>query len=519
MRVKTKLQIILLVVLCLVYGIRYFSVTESESRETELSRHVGRGFFKILVAEEPKIKSEKYTFKIRVTEVCESADFKMCGTVSDPEYVSANIYGLALVDTLAKIGINESVDIGDMLYVSGNLGQIDRCLSGNSGCDDKKLSYANFLRKERIRFEIKKLVIHEMTQRHSFTLTRSLIDLRKRLENKIFSLLDSPLSDLASGLTISGKGTMTPELLEQFRKVGLIHIVVLSGSNVSIISVALFSVLKRFPPLAQSVFGLVLMTLFCLMTGASPSVVRSVLMSGVPVIVNTLIGIYENKIPEKNNEMSDGDIGPNSNSDLDPEPRGTSFLESNSSVMLLLITGLIMSIHNPLLPLYDMSFQLSFMATLGLMTLTGPIGNLIKFIPKKFMLREIISSSLATQILVFPLLLHISGDLSTVFIFSNILVLPIIPFTMLMVLLMLFASYITLPLAMLFKGVSSILLGEIIWVAEFFSSFTFSTIPLKIYSTVEMCTAYAYLLPAIFFLNYLSYRHEPRLNNTQIKDG
>jgi competence protein ComEC len=103
----------------------------------------------------------------------------------------------------------------------------------------------------------------------------------------------------------------------------------------------------------------------------------------------------------------------------------------------LFIAGFVMLAWNPLLLFYDPSFQLSFMAALGLILFSQTIFNFIssknkiaKLIPIKLGIREIVSSTLAVQIFVLPLLVKMSGFISIISFLINPIILPLVPWVM-----------------------------------------------------------------------------------------
>jgi competence protein ComEC len=281
---------------------------------------------------------------------------------------------------------------------------------------------------------------------------------------------------------------MSDDLLEDFKKVGLIHIVVLSGSNVSIISVALFSLLSRLPLLLRSIVGVMSMMMFAIMTGAAPPVVRSVCMTTVPIAIE-LFRQFRNKKESHVDEVLHNHV--------------SVFIDAHASVYSLVCIGLVLAIFNPLMLIYDMSFQLSFMATFGLMSLSGVMSRICFFIPKKFGIREIVSCSLATQVFVLPLLLLISDEVSLVFLIANILVLPILPLTMLLVFVTMLSSFIMYPVAVVSGHVSWIFLKWIMWVSSYFSGFRFSTIMLTLLTSMEVVMIFIVLAPLSLMLKFL----------------
>jgi competence protein ComEC len=117
------------------------------------------------------------------------------------------------------------------------------------------------------------------------------------------------------------------------------------------------------------------------------------------------------------------------------------FKKNTSQVYALTVVVLIMTIINPFGSLYDPSFHLTCCATYGLILFSKYFDQLLlfskfSFLPKS--IREIVSVTLATQIFVFPYIIFMSGSFSTVFLLSNVVVLPLIPFIMLLGFLSLF---------------------------------------------------------------------------------
>ena len=92
----------------------------------------------------------------------------------------------------------------------------------------------------------------------------------------------------------------------------------------------------------------------------------------------------------------------------------------------------IMLVINPLLLLNDVGFQLSFLATIGIIYLSSFFRRWLKFIPKKFIrLKEIIAMTFAAQIFTLPILIYNFGRMSLVAPLTNILIIPVVYWIML----------------------------------------------------------------------------------------
>jgi competence protein ComEC len=132
----------------------------------------------------------------------------------------------------------------------------------------------------------------------------------------------------------------------------------------------------------------------------------------------------------------------------------------------LLVAGFCMILHSPYILIFDPSFQLSFVATLGLI-LAGPLfERRLQFVPSALGIREFTVATVATQLFVLPLLLYQSGQLSLVSLLANLLVLIAVPYAMLTGFLAGFFGWIHTALAYPFALIAQILLSYILLVAD-----------------------------------------------------
>ena len=164
------------------------------------------------------------------------------------------------------------------------------------------------------------------------------------------------------------KQSLGDKLTDAFRKAGVVHIIVLSGYNVAlVINSVLFVSLRVMPRLLGYGVASVFVIGFAVLTGGSETTIRATIMALLMMTARIL----------------------------------------NRPAMALrglFIAAAIMALWNPFVVLYDLSFQLSVVATLGLILFSDKIAKRINFVPSNFGLREIVSTTLATQITVFPLL-------------------------------------------------------------------------------------------------------------------
>ena len=286
-----------------------------------------------------------------------------------------------------------------------------------------------------------------------------LYDFKNIFVDKIkLSLSDKEESALGAGILITGKGDLSKKTLDDFKRSGLIHMVVLSGFNVSIVAQVIISILSFLPKIITAIFGSVGIVLFCIMVGGGSTVIRSLIMS--------LIGIYAKVF------------------DLD-----------YSALMSVLLAGALMIIDNPIVIIGDPSFQLSFACTLGLILLGNASKCFFSFVPERFGLRELVSSSVAVQIFSLPLLLKFSGNLSVYGIIANIIVVPFIPFMMLSVFFMGVLCFINVDFSMVFTLVSHLMLSYVLSVVKYISGLNSAVFEIGKTSNIFILCWYLTVIP------------------------
>ncbi len=282
---------------------------------------------------------------------------------------------------------------GDELKIGGRLDLPKNFINDNGA----EFDYIAYLRKEGIGFVVFYPEI-EFLDSGGFSLKRILFDIKSAFISKINAVVGEPNSSLIGGLIFGAKQSLGAQLLDDFRKVGLIHIVVLSGYNITIIAAAIFFVTNK---IGKRNFGFVVasifITLFALMVGFGATVVRACIMALIAILARFL------------GRPAD-------------------------ALRWLFVAGFLMLLYNPLYITSDPSFQLSFMATLGLILFSPFVSSFIAtklpFIIEKYGLREIVSSTIAVQIFILPLLIRMSGEISLISFLVNPIVLPIIPLAM-----------------------------------------------------------------------------------------
>ncbi len=324
---------------------------------------------------------------------------------------------------------------GDLLGLAGVLKKPERFSLAD---EERTFDWPAYLAKEDVFFEMFYPRIELVSSGGGSALRRELFSLKDDFLTNISRLISEPHSALLGGLTVGAKQSIPKELIEDFRKTGVVHIVVLSGYNVTIVADAIMRLLGFLPAVFGIGIGILGIVFFAVMTGASATVVRAAIMAGLVLLARATGRIYHISIA-------------------------------------LFAAGFFMILHNPKILRFDFSFQLSFLASLALIYLSPFFEKHFGFLPKKFNVRGIAAATVSTQVFVLPLLLYKSGLLSVVGIAANLLILPFIPVTMFFGFIAGGIGFVSDFLAAPFSWIAYGLLAYEIKIVEFFAGLPFSS--------------------------------------------
>jgi competence protein ComEC len=229
----------------------------------------------------------------------------------------------------------------------------------------------------------------------------------------------------------------------------------------------IFSFLGRRLAFLPSVVAVIL---FAMMTGGGPTVVRASIMAIIALFARQSGRTYE-------------------------------------ATRALIIAGLIMLIWNPKVLVFDLGFQLSFLATLGLIYLAPIIGSKIESLRQnnaiyRIILRwkwlcEIVILTIAAQLAVYPWIVYKMGELSLVALPANILVLPTISIAMFFGFLTGVIGFVSTILSLPFAWVTLALLTYILKLVELLASLPFATVTISGFPLILVIVIYLFYIWAI----------------------
>lgn len=255
-----------------------------------------------------------------------------------------------------------------------------------------------------------------------------ILQLKKALLQKVFELYGEPASSFIGGLQLGVRASIPKPILDDFRVLGLSHILAISGYNITLLIHIFAQLFTGFSRKVRSVCTITGILFFLLMTGMSASVIRAAIM-GIVVVAGTLFG---RKI------------------------RG---------IHSLLVCVFFMVLLQPRVLMHDLSFQLSVLATLSLLVVLPIIKKYLEKVP--FGQGENLGVTVAAQVFTTPIMWYHFQMFSVISPVANVIFLPFIPFFMLL-------SFVTIVVGFVFPWLAQALS----FIVEFLISFFLSSVHL-----------------------------------------
>lgn len=211
--------------------------------------------------------------------------------------------------------------------------------------------------------------------------------LQQRISRSQLHWLDSPKGQLVTSMVLGSQAVDIPfDIRDQFVQAGLAHILAASGTQVSLILCWVLMLSKRFSVKAQLAVGTGALVIFVFLTGVQPSVLRAAIMGFGALIAL----VTQRKV----------------------KPLGS-----------LLVAATLLLLFNPLW-IWDLGFQLSFLATLGLLVTVQPLTKRLDWLPPA--IASLITIPLAASLWTLPLQLYVFGMVAPYSTAANVISAPLI---------------------------------------------------------------------------------------------
>ncbi|HLB49477.1 MAG TPA: ComEC/Rec2 family competence protein [Anaerolineales bacterium] len=301
-----------------------------------------------------------------------------------------------------------------------------------------------------------------------FAIFRPIYDLKAQALAAIAETFPEPQGSLLSGILLGGESGIPESLKDAFRKTGTSHIVAISGFNISIIAKVFASLFRRIFGEKRSIpLTIVTIAVYTVLAGADASVVRAALMGSLVLI-------------------SGG------------------FNRPSNGIASLAAAAFLMTAYNPG-SLWDVGFQLSATATLGLVVYAEPLTRAATRLLTRFtssqtaewftnIVGEFSILTIAAQITTLPLIAYYFHQISLISLFANLLVLPVQPPVMILGGLAAIGAMIAKPVGAILYWLAWPFVTFTIVVVEMLAKAPLAAIPIDRFPLAALAGMYAVLI-------------------------
>ncbi len=250
-----------------------------------------------------------------------------------------------------------------------------------------------------------------------FSLNRFATTLRFHIANIFSRYVSFPTDGIVSGMLVGYQGSLPQWLSDLFRTTGVLHVLVLSGQNITLLAVFLSVVLKPVPFTVRSVLIALAIVLIVLISGSGVAAVRSGIMGTIALGAGLVRRGY---VP----------------------------------LRALTISILFFFFYSPSTLFVDPGFHLSVLATVFMILVLPKVQKLCAFLPEHYGIRETLCLAVFMPLYMIPYTMYFSGLEPVAAPFANIAMTVIVPLIMLLGACILAVSWIQ-PLASLLGTVLS----------------------------------------------------------------
>ena len=372
---------------------------------------------------------------------------------------------------------NAEYDYGDLIQADGKL---------ITPFEDSEFSYKDYLARQGI-FSLvpypKVILIQKDTGNPILAM---IYLLREKAYQNLRQLFPMPEASVFAGILLGIQSEIPDFLYQAYQASGTSHVLVISGFNIAIIAALISRLFRRIFPFGwDALASMIAISFYTVLVGAQPPVVRAAIM-GVIALPAYLLG---------------------------RRLIGLNVLASTAALMVF---------FSPFL-LLDVSFQLSFLATLGIMVFSDPLKDLFLKFTKRFFhndnanrwtswVDDYLLVTLAAQFAVFPVILFHFKYLSVVSLPANLLILPVQPAVMVL-------GGVALLTGMLFLPAGQVV-AKLAWLPAFYSDQLAVWLGALPFATIRTSPSWAWLAGIILLaalIPAIRYQFTPRQKARRIR--
>jgi len=363
---------------------------------------------------------------------------------------------------LVRVPENQAYEYGQRLRVRGVL---------KTPPEDEDFSYRDYLAREGIHSYMSTAEVTTLPGSDGGFYKTAVYKLKDKLLENTYRLFNDPEASLLAGILLGVDTGLTKELQNAFKNTGTAHIIAISGFNIAIIAGVFFSVFRNlFGERLGAALAIAGIFFYTFLVGADAAVVRAALMGSLSLLARQLG-------------------------------------RRNAGMNALAFVALIMALINPLV-IWDVGFQLSFFATLGLILYAEPFSNftnqLITRLAKQasstltHIINDNVVLTFAAQLTTIPIMAYHFKRISLISFVANPFILPVQPAVMILGGLAVFSGSLIFPLGQLLAWAAWPFAAYTIRVVELFDRVPHGVIQLGNHSAWVIVMIYAALLGVTF---------------------
>lgn len=371
---------------------------------------------------------------------------------------------------LVRVEKNQSYQYGQYIRVRGQL---------KTPPADEEFSYRDYLARDGIHSYMPTVEVTELPGNGGNFIVAQVYKFKSQLLVKTYRLYQDPEASLFAGILFGVDTGLPRKLQDAFKNTGTAHIIAISGFNIAIIAGIFFSIFKHFTnERLGAAIAVVGIFMYAFLVGGDAAVLRAAFMGSISLLARQLG-------------------------------------RRNMGMNALMAVALIMALINPLV-LWDVGFQLSFFATLGLILYAEPFSNFTSNLIAKIskhdtstfarIVNENVILTLAAQLTTIPIMAYHFKRISLISFIANPFILPVQPAVMIVGGLAVFTSLIIQPIGQLIAWIAWPFASYTIRVVEFFNRVPNGTIFLGDSSVWLVLSFYIALLTVTFNWSWIKDR-------------
>jgi competence protein ComEC len=364
---------------------------------------------------------------------------------------------------LARVNANQTYHYGEIVRLRGRL---------QTPPENEDFSYRDYLAREGILSYMPSADATLLPGSGGNPIVAFIYGIKEKSLDKVYRLFLDPEASLLAGILLGVDSGLSGPLEQAFKNTGTAHIIAISGFNIAIIAAIFIKLFSRIlGPRVGAVVAVLGIGFYTFLVGANAAVVRAALMG--------TLSLFAVQVGRRQQGLN-----------------------------TLAFVAALMAVFNPLI-LWDVGFQLSFFATLGLVLYGDPFQQaagrfFARYLPlanvEKIsgLFAEFALLTFAAQLTTLPIMAYEFKQISLVSFVANPFILPAQPAVMILGGLAVFASFLFFPLGQVIAWAAWPFTAYTIRMVEFFNAVPHGVIYLGAFSLGFVILFYAVLLTFTF---------------------